>query len=108
MVLGGALLVAGLVRLGRSLTPLPFPKDGAGLTTTGPFAWVRHPIYSGVLVLSLGWALCVEGWLTLGYVAALFVLLDVKARREEAWLAEKFPEYARYKERVRRLIPFVY
>ena len=108
MVAGGVLLVAGLVRLGRGLTPLPYPKDGAELIQTGPFALVRHPMYSGGLVLGLGWALYVQGWLTLGYVVALFVFLDVKSRREERWLAERFPTYATYQRRVRKLIPFVY
>ena len=108
MVGGGILLVAGLVSLGRSLTPLPYPKDGAELIQTGPFALVRHPIYSGGLLLSLGWALYVQGWLTLGYVAALFVFLDVKSRREERWLTEKFPTYTVYQQRVRKLVPFVY
>ena len=48
------------------------------------------------------------GWLTLGYVFAHFVLLDVKSRREEKWLAEKFPTYAAYARRVRNLVPFLY
>ncbi|MCX6539254.1 MAG: isoprenylcysteine carboxylmethyltransferase family protein [Acidobacteria bacterium] len=108
MVVGGVLFVAGFIRLGRGLTPLPYPKDGARLVQTGPFALVRHPIYSGGLVLGLGWALYVQGWLTLGYVVALFVFLDVKSRREEKWLRERFPAYATYQQRVRKLIPFVY
>jgi protein-S-isoprenylcysteine O-methyltransferase Ste14 len=108
MLLGGSLFVAGLLRLGPGLTPLPYPKDGAEFVQTGPFALVRHPIYSGGLVLALGWALNVQSWLTLGYVAALFVFLDVKSRREERWLAEKFPAYTAYQRRVRKLIPFVY
>ena len=108
MVLGGALLVAGLVRLGRGLTPLPYPKDDATLVQTGPFALVRHPMYGGGLVMALGWALYVQGWLTLGYVVALFVFLDAKSRREERWLAERFPAYADYQQRVRKLIPFLY
>jgi protein-S-isoprenylcysteine O-methyltransferase Ste14 len=108
MVGGGFLLVAGLVRLGRGLTPLPYPKDGAELVQTGPFALVRHPMYGGGLMLALGWALFIQGWLTFGYVAVLFAFLDVKSRREEEWLAEKFPEYASYQRRVCKLIPFVY
>jgi protein-S-isoprenylcysteine O-methyltransferase Ste14 len=39
---------------------------------------------------------------------ALFVLLDVKSRHEERWLAAKFPAYSSYKRRVRKLIPFIY
>ena len=54
------------------------------------------------------WALLVQGWLTLGYAALLFVFLDFKSRREEQWLAEKFPAYGDYQRRVRKLIPFVY
>lgn len=105
---GGVLLVAGGLRLGPALTPLPYPKEGAPLVETGPFALVRHPMYSGGLLLALGWALMVQGWLTLGYVLALFVLLDLKSRREERWLAERFPEYSSYQRRVRKLIPFIY
>lgn len=108
MVVGSALLVAGLLRLGRGLTPLPYPKDGADLIQTGPYALVRHPMYSGGIGLGLGWALYVQSWLTLGYVAVLFVFLDAKSRREERWLAEKFPAYSAYQLRVRKLIPFVY
>lgn len=108
IVAGGAVSLGGTVRLGRALTPLPFPKEGAALVQTGPYALVRHPIYSGVMALALGWALCVQGWLTLGYVAVLFVFLDMKSRREERWLAGKFPEYAAYQRRVPKLIPFIY
>jgi protein-S-isoprenylcysteine O-methyltransferase Ste14 len=102
------MLLAGLVRLGRGLTPLPYPRDGGELVQNGPFAFVRHPMYCGGIALALGWALCVRSWLTLGYVAILFVFLDLKSRREERWLTERFPEYAGYRRRVRKLVPFVY
>jgi protein-S-isoprenylcysteine O-methyltransferase Ste14 len=108
MICGGGLLIAGMVRLGRGLRPLPYPKDGAELVQTGPYALVRHPMYCGGLMLGLGWALFIHGWLTLGYAVALFAFLDVKSRREERWLAERFPTYASYQRRVRKLIPFVY
>jgi protein-S-isoprenylcysteine O-methyltransferase Ste14 len=108
MVTGGLLFFAGLFWLGRGLTPLPYPKEGAALVQTGPFALVRHPMYGGGLVFGLGWALFVRGWLTLLYVVALFMFLDLKSRREEKWLMEKFPNYADYQQRVRKLVPFVY
>jgi protein-S-isoprenylcysteine O-methyltransferase Ste14 len=105
---GGAFFLAALLRLGSALTPLPYPKEGAALVQTGPFSLVRHPIYCGGLTASFGVALVVSGWLTFLYVAALFVLLDIKSRQEERWLAQKFPDYSAYQRRVRKLIPFLY
>lgn len=105
---GIALLAAGLASLGRGLTPLPYPKKGAGLIQRGPYALVRHPMYSGGILMALGWAIFVQGWLTLGYAALLFVFLDLKSRLEERWLAERFPAYGAYRKRVRKLIPFLY
>lgn len=105
---GGAFFLAALLRLGAALTPLPYPKEGASLVQTGPFSLVRHPIYCGALIASVGMALMVSGWLTFVYVAALFVLLDIKSRQEERWLSQKFSDYAAYQRRVRKLVPFVY
>jgi protein-S-isoprenylcysteine O-methyltransferase Ste14 len=105
---GGALSAVGSLRLGSGLTPLPFPKDGAPFVQSGPYAVVRHPIYSGLLIGSAGIALLASGWLTWVYAAALFTLFDVKTRHEERWLSSKFPEYASYQRRVRKLLPFLY
>ncbi|HEY3381236.1 MAG TPA: isoprenylcysteine carboxylmethyltransferase family protein [Vicinamibacterales bacterium] len=108
MIAGTGFLIAGIIRLGPGLTPLPYPKDGATLIDTGPYALVRHPMYFGGMVLALGWALYVGSWLTVGYAVVLFVFLDLKSRREERWLADRFPGYRTYQRRVRRLIPLLY
>lgn len=108
-VFAGAIVSAAAARrLGSALTPLPHPKAGAPLVQDGPFGVVRHPIYSGLLLASVGVALLAPGWLTWVYTAALFVLLDVKTRREERWLSAAFPEYPAYQQRVRKLVPFLY
>jgi protein-S-isoprenylcysteine O-methyltransferase Ste14 len=109
LLLGGALALGGLVRLGSNLTPLPYPRDCSNLVESGPYAFVRHPIYSGIFLGVVGWALFVHGWLTLVYAAIAFVFVDVKSRREEKWLLEKFGQpYADYRRRVHKLIPWVY
>lgn len=108
LLLGGTLSMAGVLRLGTNLTPLPFPKDNATLVDSGPYRWVRHPIYGGVILMAFGWGLWVHGWLTLCYAFLLFIFLDIKSRREERWLRDKFPRYAAYQKRVRKLIPFIY
>lgn len=105
---GALLLLAAIFRLGRNVTPLPKPKPGAPLLQAGPYGIVRHPIYSGGLLMAIGFALVVHGILTLAYAAALLIFLDVKARREERWLTETYPEYGEYSRRVRKLVPFLY
>jgi protein-S-isoprenylcysteine O-methyltransferase Ste14 len=65
-------------------------------------------MYCAALLAGLGWAVIRRGWLTLGYTALLFLLFDLKARQEEAWLLERYPAYAEYRRRVRKLIPFIY
>ena len=108
MISGGGLLLSGIAWLRKGLTPLPYPRENATLVETGPYAFVRHPMYCGGIVLSLGWALWVQSGLTLGYAAMLFVFADFKSRREEKWLREKYPAYGEYQRRIRKLIPFVY
>lgn len=108
LVSGASLLIAGIVALRRSLTPLPYPRPGGDLVQTGPYGLVRHPMYTGGIIMSVGWALFVHSWFILGYAALLFAFVEVKSTREERWLAERFPEYAGYQERVPRLVPFLH
>jgi protein-S-isoprenylcysteine O-methyltransferase Ste14 len=115
VLIGGVLAVVGLVfaaagilRLGRNLSPLPHPKDGAPLIQTGIYGILRHPMYGGAIIAAVGWALVNVSPLTLVFAILLFVLFDFKSRREERWLAQTFPEYGDYRRRVRKLIPFIY
>jgi protein-S-isoprenylcysteine O-methyltransferase Ste14 len=106
---GFFIALGGLWRLGDNLTPLPYPVDCGSMVDSGAYRFVRHPIYSGVFFGALGWALWVHGWLTLLYVVITFVFVDVKSRREEQWLVERYGEpYAEYQKRVHKLIPWVY
>ena len=106
--LGGLLVLSGVFGLGSSLTAVPYPKDDATLVMTGPYRFVRHPIYAGLILAALGWALLRNGWLTLVYALILFIFFDIKSRREEQWLGQKYPDYAAYRQCVHKLIPFIY
>lgn len=108
LAIGAGASIAAVLHLGPNLTPLPHPKDKATLVESGLYGVVRHPIYFGLILMALGWALYVQGWLTLAYAALLVVFFDIKSRREEAWLMARFPAYAAYRQRVRKLIPFLY
>ena len=108
LVIGAVCGVAGTVSLGRNLTPFPRPSTGASLVQTGIYGLIRHPLYTAVFSGSVGWALVWRSWPALAAALALAPLFDAKARREERWLREQFPEYATYERRVRRFIPWVY
>lgn len=108
MIGGLALAFAGVLSLGRNLTPLPRPRDDAALVERGAYSVVRHPIYGGLALAAFGWALLWRSPLTLWFAAILLVFFDIKARREERWLEQRFPHYDGYRRRVKKLIPFVY
>lgn len=105
---GTGLLIWSALNLGRSLTPLPRPLPDGRLVTHGAYGRVRHPIYSAVIICAAGFGLITESWLRLAMTALLFLFFDRKAQAEERWLVEKYPEYATYKTRVKKLIPWVY
>lgn len=104
-----AAVIAGALRdLGPSLTPLPRPRDGAILVETGIYARIRHPIYGGLVLASVGWSAVTGSLPSLAVAFALAILLDAKARREERWLADHYPSYEAYRARTRRFLPGVY
>lgn len=98
----------GLAILGRAwLTRAWLTGDGDALVTSGPYAWVRHPIYAGMLLAMLGSAIAqsVLWILPLVLYGPAFVF---GARREERRLSEQFPErYRAYIKRTSMLLPFV-
>ncbi|MBU3611444.1 isoprenylcysteine carboxylmethyltransferase family protein [Polynucleobacter sp. MG-27-Goln-C1] len=102
------IMAIAVINLGKNLTPLPCPKDDAVLIQIGSYQYVRHPIYFGVLLAALAWLLIFPGLYILAYSICLFVLFDIKARREEMWLVERFPNYRDYQTRVKKLIPGIY
>lgn len=108
LVAGGTLAVRGLLDLGRGLTPLPRPRDGARIVAHGAYRLVRHPIYGGLVLASIGWAGVTASALAAVLSAVLLAFFDLKSRREEAWLVEHDPGYLEYRAGTRRLIPFVY
>lgn len=106
--LGALLALGGLFSLGSNLTAVPHPKEDAHMVENGAYRWVRHPIYSGIILGAFGFGLLRGGWLGLLYGLILFVFFDIKSRREELWLREKYADYASYQQRVHKLIPYLY
>jgi protein-S-isoprenylcysteine O-methyltransferase Ste14 len=105
---GGLLALRGVVDLRDALTPLPHPRDGAALVDTGSYRLARHPIYGGLVLGAAGYALVMASPLALAGAAVLAGFFRLKSEREEAWLETRYPGYAAYRARTRRLIPFIW
>ena len=111
-----ALCVAGLVfccwarvTIGRNWSGIVTLKEDHELIVRGPYALVRHPIYTGLLVMFAATALF-SGYVAgiLG-IAIVFVSFWIKLSEEEKLMLNKFPEqYAGYQRRVKRIIPFMF
>lgn len=106
-VVGLALAVWARVLLGSSWGMPRTQRADTALVTAGPYRWIRHPIYTGLLLGFLGSALTVNPWWF-----AVFALMGTyflySARVEEKNMVTRFPhEYSEYQHTTRMLIPFV-
>ena len=94
--------------LGRNWSGIVTVKQDHELVQEGPYRWVRHPIYTGLLIAFAGGAIARGEWRGVLALAIVFVALWRKLRHEERWMIETFGDaYLRYREKVRALIPFV-
>jgi protein-S-isoprenylcysteine O-methyltransferase Ste14 len=107
-IAGAALAIGSRAMLGRNWSATVELKQDHELVTRGPYRLVRHPIYSGLLLLFLGNAIMVGDWRGLLAVAIVFVSFWRKFRLEERWLVEHFGDaYRLYQARTKALIPAV-
>ncbi len=106
---GGILRLWPVFVLGRRFSGLVAIQPGHRLVTSGIYGVIRHPSYLGLLISSLGWALAFRS--TIGILLVIFMLVPLVARMnsEEALLESQFgAEYADYRRRTRRLLPYLY
>ena len=113
--IGAAFVAAGLaftvwarVHLGTNWSGTVTVKSDHELIRSGPYRFVRHPIYSGALLAVAGSSIARGEWRGLLAVLILFAALWRKLQHEERWMGEAFGEdYAKYRSEVSALIPFV-
>ena len=94
--------------LGPAFTPYPRPAGDASRVEVGPYRFVRHPMYGGLIVFLVGISLAYS-ITSLALTLVLAVLWRAKSAAEERMLLERFPDYAPYRRRTRhRFWPYVY
>jgi protein-S-isoprenylcysteine O-methyltransferase Ste14 len=107
-VAGAAIAIWARILLGANWSATVTVKQNHELMRTGPYAVVRHPIYSGFLLAMLGTAIAFGEVRGLIAVVLAFIAWRVKSLIEERFMLDQFGEkYARYKREVKALIPFV-
>ena len=97
--------LSAVVRLGRNRTPLPAPRPGSTLVTTGIYARIRHPLYAAMMAMGIGWACFWSSGIALGLALAFILFLHAKTRFEERLLCARFEDYPGYAARVPRYLP---
>ncbi len=106
--IGVAVAIWARLYIGRNWSPRPAMKEEHELVTGGPYAFVRHPIYSGLILAALGAALTGTVFGAIVFVAATAVFIS-RVGTEDRIMLELFPNaYLSYQSRTKRLIPFVW
>lgn len=92
--------------LGNNVSPSVATRREHRLVTSGPYRWVRHPLYSMGMLSYLGFAMLSANWVIASLSIAVFVVLNIRLPQEEASLIEKFgDEYRQYMQRTGRFLP---
>ncbi|WP_084127291.1 1-acyl-sn-glycerol-3-phosphate acyltransferase [Demequina sp. NBRC 110054] len=104
VVVGSVGLAVSGYHLGRALTPLPTP-NGTGLIAKGLYRWMRHPLYTAVVVICAGVAIARGEVVVWALVGALAVFFEFKTRLEESYLLREYDGYADYASRTGKFVP---
>jgi protein-S-isoprenylcysteine O-methyltransferase Ste14 len=108
-ILGTAFSIWARAVIGKNWSGRVTLKENHELVQRGPYRLVRHPIYTGLILMTLGTALLIGRYGALAGWIVLTLSFWIKSRQEESLMLHQFPaEYAAYRQRTKRLVPFVY
>jgi len=105
-LIGMILVLFSMLQLKRNLSPFPTPISDGYLIKEGLYKYIRHPIYSGIILTSFGFGIFRESLWKLGVSTLLTLLFLYKSKYEEKQLSGHFPDYAAYKKSTGRFFPF--
>jgi len=105
LIAGAIVMVPGLLLRGFASGHVQKDKQ---LTTSGPYAYTRNPLYLGSLMMAAGFAIAARNWWIVAIMMAMFSLIYVPViAGEERYLRATFPEYGDYARHVPRMFPRV-
>lgn len=104
-ILGFSIAVLSVLQLNKNLTVFPTPKTDSELITFGMYKFSRHPIYTGLILFTFGYAFFKASPFKILVALILLLLFYFKTNYEEQKLLQKFPNYKDYKKKVNRFFP---
>lgn len=107
-VLGLVILSMAIYGLRKSLSPFPSPRKNAVLIQHGIFKYIRHPIYTSLLLCTFGWPLYSNSIFRMIIFTALALLFQIKSNFEESLLMNRFKDYQQYKKITGKFFPKIY
>jgi protein-S-isoprenylcysteine O-methyltransferase Ste14 len=109
IIVGITLVIWAIVTMQKSkLRISPVPAADAILVDTGPYKYLRHPMYTAILMTATAILFIDFTWPRFAMALALTIVLIIKLFWEEAMLTRKFPSYTAYCKHTKRIIPFIF
>jgi protein-S-isoprenylcysteine O-methyltransferase Ste14 len=103
--LGCLVILIALLQLNTNLSPFPKPKKNANLVTGGIFKYIRHPIYSGIIIFLFFLSLYFASGFKIGILVFLMILFWFKSEYEEEQLCLQYSNYRDYRQDTGRFFP---
>lgn len=108
LVTGCGVLISAFFNIGiKFYSPFPEPKKDGFVSQKGLYKYVRHPMYAGILILGLTFVLSSLKFESFLIFLFLIYVLNMKADLEEELLYAKHPQYADYKNKTKKFIPYI-
>jgi protein-S-isoprenylcysteine O-methyltransferase Ste14 len=104
-IIGLLIIIVALLQLNKSLSPFPTPKFNSELIQTGLYKYMRHPIYTGIILMTFGYGLYTNSLFKIFISIALLILFYFKSSYEESMLLRKYLDYSEYKKTTGRFTP---
>ena len=108
MISGVSLGLWAVVTMKLRVNIFPDVRNNQQLFTSGPYKYIRHPMYTAVLLVTLAWVLQRIDFVSVGMWLLLLLVLIEKLNYEEKLLLFKFKKYKSYMQKTKRLLPLVY
>lgn len=106
-IIGLLIILLAFLQMNTSLTPFPTPRENGKLIQNGLYKYIRHPIYSGIILAALGFGVFRGSLWQIFVGILLWILFYFKSRYEEQLLTVRFDEYVNYRRHTSRFFPFL-